>query len=72
VAKSDPPDPARIAEDARVLLEGGDLSTDAAIEGLSAILQELRNVYGMSEDALAPIADLIRKLRKTDHEPSSG
>jgi hypothetical protein len=69
VAKSDPPDPASIAEHARALLRGGGLSTGAVINGLSAILQELRNGYRVSGKVLEPIEDLIQELRSHNQEP---
>jgi hypothetical protein len=71
VAKSDPPDPAKIAEDTRALLRGGELTINAAIGGLSAILLELRNGYSISGENLEPIEELIAELRSRRQEPSS-
>jgi hypothetical protein len=72
VAESDPPDPAKIAEDTRALLQNGEVSINAAIDGLSAMLLELRNAYNMSGKVLEPIEALIAELRSRDQDPPSG
>jgi hypothetical protein len=72
VGESDPPDPAKIARDTRVLLQRGELTMSVAIGGLSAMLLALRAGYGMSGQALQPIEDLIKEFCSRDQEPSSG
>jgi hypothetical protein len=71
VSKSDPPNPAQIAAYTRALVQSGELTVDAAIDGLNVIVQELRNAYGASGDALKPIEGLIGKLRSGNRRASS-
>jgi plasmid stability protein len=56
------PDRAKIAADAREVLESGLVSHEAAREGLSLIAKDLRSKFSFPEDEPCPILQLIREL----------
>jgi hypothetical protein len=58
----DKPDRAEIAADARALLASGSVSRDAAREGLSLIVKDLRARFDFPANEPCPIIQLIREL----------
>jgi hypothetical protein len=62
VFKFDPPDPAKIAEGVRALLESGEITHRAARIVLPQLVAELRKRFDLSASAVRPIDALIAEL----------
>jgi hypothetical protein len=70
VAQFDPPNLAQVAANSLALLKDGIVTKETAIDGLTAIAEELRKTYEISALALQPIEDLISELRSRGQESS--
>jgi hypothetical protein len=65
-ARPDTPDIQSIADHSRTMLRSGEASKQTTLQALRLVEENLRRDYGVSDEALKPITDLIDELQRRE------